>query len=77
MLINNLNFWVKKYNRDQVDAYSRYAHALSVAAGIGAFSLFFSDGELLGIILKFTVLFLVMIILFGFGINILRRQNDD
>jgi hypothetical protein len=76
-LINYLNCWIKKSNKDQVDAYSKYAHALSVSSAIGAFSLFFSTEELLGASIKFTVLILVTAVLFIFGIHILRKKNDD
>lgn len=77
MLINYLDNRIKSLNREQIDAYSRYAHALSVSSAIGAVSLFFAEEELLGVIFKITVLLLVTAILFKFGIHILREKNDD
>jgi glucose uptake protein GlcU len=77
MLINYLDNRIKSLNREQIDAYSRYAHALSVSSAIGTFGLFFTDDELLGVILKFSFSFLVTIILFILGIYILREKNDD
>ena len=77
MLINYLDNRIKSLNREQIDAYSRYAHALSVSSAIGAVSLFFAEEELLGVIFKITVLLLVTAVLFKFGIYILREKNDD
>jgi hypothetical protein len=77
MLIKYLDNRIKSLNREQIDAYSRYAHALSVSSAIGAVSLFFAEEELLGVIFKITVLLLVTAVLFKFEIHILREKNDD
>jgi hypothetical protein len=77
MLINYLNNRIKNLNREQVDAYSRYAHALSVSSAIGAFGMLFADEDLIKLILKVLFLGFFTIILFKFGTLILEKKNDD
>jgi len=64
-------------NREQIDAYSRYAHALSVSSAIGTFSLLLTDENLLVLIFKFIALLIVTILLFKFGTYILEKKNDN
>jgi hypothetical protein len=75
MLINYLDYILLKLNRDQVDAYSRYAHALSVSSAIGAIGMLFTIDDLSAF--KFITLSIVTILLFKFGTYILREKNDD
>jgi hypothetical protein len=77
MLINYLNNRIKSLNREQIDAYSRYAHALSVSSAIGALGMLFADEDLLKLILKVLFLGFFTIILFKFGTLILEKKNDD
>ena len=77
MLINYLNNRIKNLNREQVDAYSRYSHALSVSSAIGTFSLLWTDEDLLVLIFKFIALLVATILPFKFGTYILEKRNDD
>ena len=77
MLINYLDNRIKSLNREQIDAYSRYAHALSVSSAIGALGMLFADEDLLKLILKVLFLVFFTIILFKFGTSILEKKNDN
>jgi hypothetical protein len=77
MLIKYLDNRIKSLNREQIDAYSRYAHALSVSSAIGALGMLFADEDLLKLILKVLFLVFFTIILFKFGTSILEKKNDN
>jgi hypothetical protein len=77
MLINYLDNRIKSLNKEQIDAYSRYAHALSVSSAIGALGMLFADEDLLKLILKVLFLVFFTIILFKFGTSILEKKNDN
>jgi hypothetical protein len=76
MLINYLDYILLKLNRDQVDAYSRYAHGISLAAIIGLAGLPFSDENLTFLILKCGFLLFTIIIFFLVGSLLLGEIND-
>jgi hypothetical protein len=77
MLIKYSDNRIKSLNREQIDAYSRYAHALSVSSAIGALGMLFADEDLLKLILKVLFLVFFTIILFKFGTSILEKKNDN
>jgi hypothetical protein len=77
MLINYLDNRIKSLNKEQIDAYSRYAHALSVSSAIGALGMLFADEDLLKLILKVLFLVFFTIILFKFGTSILEKKNGN
>lgn len=65
---------MSQFNKDQIDAYSRYMHGLSLAGTISLVSLPYSDEiePILG--LKTVMLLALTILLFWIGTYILRTK---
>jgi hypothetical protein len=60
-------------NREQIDAFSRYLHSVSLAALISMASLPFSENEMLLLVLKELCLLMLAGLLFFVGVIILKK----
>lgn len=63
-------------NKEQIDAYSRYMHSLSLTAIISSVGLLFSDGGVLLVAEKFIALVIFAILLFIYGLRVLNNFNE-
>ena len=62
-------------NKEQIDAYSRFMHSLSLAAVLSLTGLSFAEEEVLIVSIKFLGILILALMMFSLGIQILKDSN--
>jgi hypothetical protein len=62
-------------NKEQIDAYSRFMHSLSLAAVLSLTGLSFTEEEVLIVSIKFLGILILALMMFSLGIQILKDSN--
>lgn len=74
MRFKYLKKFLEKSTKEQIDAYSRYLHSLSLAALIAVVGMPFSDVEIIMFEIKALALIFISIIMLIMGSNLLKER---
>ena len=75
IVFKHLRNIVMNANKEQIDAYSRFMHSLSLAAVLSLTGLSFAEEEVLIVSIKFLGILTLALVLFSLGIQILKDSN--
>lgn len=76
IVFKHLRNIVKNANKEQIDAYSRFMHSLSLAALLSLTGLSFKEEEVLMVSIKFLGILTLALMMFSLGIQILKDSNS-
>jgi hypothetical protein len=75
IVFQHLRKIVMNANKEQIDAYSRFMHSLSLAALLSLTGLSFTEEEVLIVSIKFLGILILALMMFSLGIQILKDSN--
>lgn len=75
IVFKHLRKIVATANKEQIDAFSRFMHSLSLAAVLSLTGLSFAEEEVLIVSIKFLGILTLALMLFSLGIQILKDSN--
>jgi len=76
IVFKHLRNIVMNANKEQIDAYSRFMHSLSLAALLSLTGLSFTEEEVLMVSIKFLGILTLALMLFSLGIQLLKDSNS-